>query len=123
MARFAIVLNGTVTAIVDAATQDLALGRIGPCSNLVDVGWRYAGAQDTFLPPETYRDRRATAYKAELAKVAADAGRFEPVVGDVLDILITQVEAMRAAAGAAKTAEFDALLVKIAAIKAANPKM
>jgi len=69
-----------------------------------------------------YRARRAADYKRGLAKVASDAGNFERVVGDVLDILITQVEAMRVAAGAARTVEFDVLLTKIAAIKVAHPK-
>lgn len=65
-----------------------------------------------------YRDRRKAAYIAELGVDPT----FENTVGDVLDALIAQVEAMRAAAGADRTAEFAALLGKIAAIKARFPK-
>ncbi|MBM3504464.1 MAG: hypothetical protein FJX65_11380 [Alphaproteobacteria bacterium] len=92
--------------------------------------WREGGApligatltEFAKLPAPDYRARRAAAYKRELAKVPTDAGSFERVVGDVLDVLITQVEAMRVSLAANRTPEFEALLGNIAAIKAAHPK-
>lgn len=65
-----------------------------------------------------YRDRRKAAYIAELGQDPT----FENTVGDTLDTLIGQVEAMRAALSAERTAGFDTLLGKIAAIKARYPK-
>lgn len=71
-------------------------------------------------PGPDYRAKRKAAYIAELGKVPKTT--FEDTVGDVLDILITQVEAMRSAAGVKATDEFAARLQTIAAIKARFPK-
>lgn len=70
-------------------------------------------------PEPTYRDERANAYRDQLG---AEQGDFIKTIGDVLDTLIAQVEAMRAELGAARTADFAAMLTKIAAIKAEIPK-
>jgi hypothetical protein len=70
-------------------------------------------------PPLMYRRRRAAAYRDQLG---AEQGDFINTLGDVLDVLIAQVESMRAEIDAARTPEFAAMLGKIASIKAANPK-
>ena len=71
-------------------------------------------------PAPTYRDLRKEAYIKELGKVAET--NFENTTGDVLDILITQVEAMRVASGVKATDEYAERLAKIAAIKQRFPK-
>ena len=54
-------------------------------------------------PPPNYRELRKAAYIKELGKVAETS--FENTTGDVLDILITQVEEMRVASGVKATDE------------------
>lgn len=71
-------------------------------------------------PPPSYRDLRKAAYIKELGKVAET--NFENTTGDVLDILITQVEAMRLAAGVKATDEYAARMAKIGEIKQRFPK-
>jgi len=71
-------------------------------------------------PPPNYRELRKAAYIKELGKVAETS--FENTTGDVLDILITQVEAMRVASGVKATDEYAERLAKIAAIKQRFPK-
>lgn len=70
------------------------------------------------LPPPPYRVRRMDAYAAQLGK---DPGDIIKTLGDVLDTLIAQVEAMRVEAGLAATPAYAAMRAKIAAIKAADP--
>lgn len=69
-------------------------------------------------PGPDYRTKRKDAYARQLGK---DPGDYLNTIGDVLDTLIAQVEALRVAAGVSPTAEYAAMLTKIAAIKAANP--
>lgn len=71
-------------------------------------------------PPPNYRDLRKAAYIKELGKVAETS--FENTTGDVLDILITQVELMRQAAGVKATDEYAARIAKIGEIKQRFPK-
>ena len=66
----------------------------------------------------TYRELRAVAYRDELGK---EPGDFIRTLGDVLDVLIVQVEAMRRAGDHPATQEFSELLTRIAAIKARHP--
>jgi len=69
--------------------------------------------------PPGYRELRAIAYRDELGK---EPGDFIRTFGDVLDVLIAQVEAIRQAAGAGPADEYAELLAKIAAIKARHPR-
>lgn len=71
-------------------------------------------------PPRGYRDLRKEAYIKELGKVAETT--FENTTGDMLDIVITQLEAMRAASGVKATDEYAARIAKIAEIKQRFPK-
>ena len=71
-------------------------------------------------PPPTYRDLRKEAYIKELGKVADTS--FENTTGDMLDIVITQLEAMRLASGVKATDEYAARIAKIAEIKQRFPK-
>ena len=64
-----------------------------------------------------YRQKRKEAYADQLGKTP---GSVVDTLGDVLDVLIAQVEANRVAAGVAMTADYATMLTKIAAIKAAN---
>jgi hypothetical protein len=74
-----------------------------------------------FLAPRVpgYRDRRAVAYRDTLGK---DVGDFIKTLGDVLDVLIAEVEAIGQATQTPRTPEFEALLSAILAVKAAHPK-
>jgi len=69
--------------------------------------------------PPGYRQRRAVAYRDQLGK---DQGDFIKTIGDVLDVLIAEVEAIGQATQTPRTPEFEALLNKVIAIKAAIPK-
>jgi len=62
-------------------------------------------------PVETYRDKRKQAYVEQLG---AGNPTFEETTGDVLDAIIKHIYG--------DTAELDEMVVKIASIKAANPK-
>ena len=70
-------------------------------------------------PPPSYRDRRAVAYRDTLGK---ETGDYIKTLGDVLDVLIAEVEAIGQAANAPRTRDFEALLSAILAVKAAHPK-
>ncbi len=79
-----------------------------------------SGAIEVSQPPgPDYRQRRMVGYADQLGK---DPGDIIKTLGDVLDVLIAQVEAMRVASGASATTEYAAMLTKIAAIKAAHPR-
>lgn len=79
-----------------------------------------AGAVEIQSPPAPgYRDTRMVAYARDLGK---DPGDIIRTLGDVLDVLIAQVESMRVAASASATTDYAAMMTKIAAIKAAHPK-
>ncbi len=70
-----------------------------------------------------YRAQRAAAYAAGAGSggLGKESGVI-PTIGDVLDVLIDQVEANRLAAGAARTPEFEDVMTARAAVKAAYPK-
>lgn len=93
-------------------------GAVEVLSPPADARQVFSGGAWQPLPPPPYRQRRKDAYAQQLGK---DAGDYLNTIGDVLDVLIAQVEAMRVAAGVNPTAEYAAMLTKIAAIKAANP--
>jgi response regulator RpfG family c-di-GMP phosphodiesterase len=73
-------------------------------------------------PELVYRRQRERAYLTRLAKPEETEITYERTLGDILDILITQVEAVRATAGTARTTEFADLLTEIVAIKQEFPK-
>ena len=76
-----------------------------------------------FAPPtRTYRERRATRYISDLAKPEERSPTFMTTVGDVLDEVLTQVEAIRLASGAERTSGFDRIVKAVASIKAEIPK-
>lgn len=68
-------------------------------------------------PPPSYRELRAVAYRDELGK---DQGDVVKTLGDVIDVLIAEVVAIRS--GAASTEAFAAMLPKIADIKRRFPQ-
>ena len=68
------------------------------------------------VPVPSYRDLRAAAYRDELGK---DKGDVLKTLGDVIDVLIAEVAAIRG--GRSETTGFADLLPKIAAIKARFP--
>jgi hypothetical protein len=84
---------------------------------LLDVMTRYG----VVFHPSQYRHGRASAYIAELSK-GEGAPSFQDTIGDVLDVLITQVAGLTAVTGNSPTPEFAALTSKISAIKARFPK-
>lgn len=67
-----------------------------------------------------YIDVRKKAYRDGVLALKNYKGDYIDSMGFVLDALIGEVVAIRA--GAARPAEFTALLQMIAAVKAANPK-
>jgi len=69
-------------------------------------------------PPPTYRQLRATAYRDNLGKQPGD---YIITLGDVLDVVIAQVETMRQALTAPATPDFQAMLAKIQTIKQEFP--
>jgi hypothetical protein len=73
-----------------------------------------------YVPPQlTYRELRALAYRDELGR---DKGDFIKTLGDVVDVVLAQVEATRVHAGANRTPEFNTLVSKVADIKTRYPK-
>lgn len=130
MADYAHVLDGCVMnvyrGISDPAVDLPALHAAGvlvAADPGVEPGWR--DDRGTLVappaPPEsTTRGKRRAEYFAAL-KVEPGDDQIT-VLGDQVDKIIAQVEAIRVAAGAARTAEFDALIKTVAAIKAKLPK-
>ncbi|WP_119303587.1 hypothetical protein [Dongia deserti] len=97
-----------------------SLTYIASIEEMRDVWAKHGMVQDTSAQ---YRLARKQRYITELHKPEAEEEpSFENTVGDVLDILLTQVEAMRQDAGAPATAEFAALIQRILEIKAETPK-
>ena len=68
--------------------------------------------------PLPYREARSLAYRDELGK---EQGDYIKTLGDVLDVLIAQVEDMRRAGDHPATQDFGELLTRVAAIKARHP--
>lgn len=93
--------------------------RIADLDELAEVLLRYGIVLDEGAQ---YRDARRLRYIRELGKAPAVKACFEQTMGDVMDVLIAQVEAIRAAAGVERTAEFAELLRRVAAIKDQLPK-
>lgn len=130
MANYAHVLNGVVENVYrdveDPAAQLPALhlaGVVFACDAEVERFWRYADGVFSAppAPPEpTAREKRRREYFAAL-KVEPGDDQLT-VLGDQVDKIIAQVEAIRVHAGASRTAEFDALIKTVAAIKAKLPK-
>lgn len=112
-------------AIDDKAFQEwLATGAsltyIGSIEEMREVWAKHGMIQDAGAQ---YRAARKVRYIAELRKPVADEEpSFENTVGDVFDIVIAQVEAMRQAAGAPATPDFAELIRRIQTIKAELPK-
>lgn len=94
------------------------------CDETVQPGWLYLDGvftdPATLLPPPTARQKRRAAYFEALAVEAGDDQ--VTVLGDQVDKIIAQVEAIRAAVGTARTPEFDALIKTVVAIKTRLPK-
>jgi hypothetical protein len=67
-------------------------------------------------PEPTYREKRAVAYRDELGK---EPGDFIKTIGDVVDVLIAEIDALRAAKP--ETPAFAELLPKVRAIKERFP--
>lgn len=113
----------TLTKLVDGRRVALASHE----EDEVRARWDAAAAERDALTAReealAYRRAREAAYAA--GEESGGLGR-EPdklrTIGDCLDVLVAQVEAMRAELGAARTAEFQDMLARIAAIKAAHPK-
>ncbi|WP_119304834.1 hypothetical protein [Dongia deserti] len=97
-----------------------SLTYIASIEEMRDVWAQHGMIQD---PAAQYRMARKQRYIEELRKPeASEEPSFENTVGDVLDILLTQVEAMRQVAGAPPTPEFAALIQRIQQIKSEVPK-
>lgn len=94
------------------------------CDETVQPGWLYQGGEfidpASLLPPPTTREKRRAAYFETLR--VEDKDDALTVLGDQVDKIIAQVEAIRATVGASRTPEFDALIKTVVAIKAKLPK-
>lgn len=128
--RKALVLDGLVHNVyaVDQSVIDAKLDPVKPhlidCDDAVRPGWLHRDGAfidpASLVPLPTSRQKRREEY--------FDALRVEPgddqlvVLGDQVDKIIAQIEAMRAELGAKRTADFTDLLAKIVAIKAKFPK-
>ncbi len=78
---------------------------------------------DAYLADVAYVPDRAAAYRTAIAHLKGVDGATQiEVLGFVVDAMAAQVEAMRVELGAAATAEWTALVAKIAEVKAAIPK-
>jgi hypothetical protein len=91
---------------------------VQPPAGAVEVARAPADARQTWtgaawgdVPERPYRERRKDAYARELGE---DRGDVVNTMGDVLDAVIKHIYG--------DTAELDAMVTKIAAIKAAHPK-
>jgi hypothetical protein len=118
--------SGAVVNVVDAGTEDEPpQGARFVQSDTAQIGWTM-GQNGVFVAPPgpprpapSYRDRRAAAYRDALG---VDKYDFIRTLGDVADVVIGQLEALRAELGAHATPEFAAMIDKIRAIKTAIPK-
>lgn len=94
------------------------------CEETVQPGWLHDGSAfidpASLIPPPTTRQKRRAEY-FEVLRVEAGDDQIT-VLGDQVDKLIAQVEAMRAELGAKRTAEFSDLLTKLVAVKTKFPK-
>lgn len=99
-------------------------GDLVACDEATQSGWLYAAGDfvdpASLLPPLSVRQKRRAEY--------FEALRVEPgddqltVLGDQVDKILQQIEVIRAAAGVARTPEFDALIKTVIAIKTRLPK-
>lgn len=128
--RKAFIRDGVVHAVYfdDADTIAAKLAPIADalvdCDETVQANWLYREGvftdPATLIPPPTTRQKRRAEYFEALRVEGGDDQLT--VLGDQVDKIIAQVEAIRVAAGASRTAEFDALIKTVAAIKAKLPK-
>lgn len=93
--------------------------RIASLDELKDVLAKYGLIVDR---SGQYRQQRALDIVKALSRSGPDKASFQEAVGDQLDVIIAQVEAMRAELGLKATAEFADLVATIAGVKAATPK-
>jgi hypothetical protein len=71
------------------------------------------------VSPLAYRAARAVAYRDELG---VEQGDYTKALGDVIDVLIEQVETIRVQAAAPRTPAYETLVTRVAAIKQRIPK-
>lgn len=128
--RKAFVRDGVVHAVYFDAADTIA-AKLAPiaddlvdCDETVQANWLYRDGAfvdpASLIPPPTTRQKRRAEYFDALRVEGGDDQIT--VLGDQVDKIIAQVEAIRVAAGAARTAEFDALIKTVASIKAKLPK-
>lgn len=128
--RKAFVRDGVVQSVYfdDADTIAAKLAPIADalvdCDETVQANWLYREGvftdPATLIPPPTTRQkRRAEYFEALRVEVGDDQ---ITVIGDQVDKILAQIEAIRSSVGVPRTAEFDALIKTIAAIKAKLPK-
>lgn len=128
MANFALVIDGKVHNVYrDVASADdfpAIADRLVECPPDVGVNWSYDGSSFvdpvSLLPPPTTRQKRRAEYFAALKVEPLDDQIT--VLGDQVDKILAQLETIRVATGVARTAEFDALLETVKAIKLKHPK-
>lgn len=128
--RKAFIRDGVVHAVYfdDADTIAAKLAPIADalvdCDETVQANWLYREGvftdPATLIPPPTTRQKRRAEYFVALR--VEDGDDQLTVLGDQVDKIIAQVEAMRAELGAKRTAEFSDLLSKLIAVKTKFPK-
>lgn len=128
--RKAFVRDGVVQSVYFDDEETIA-GKLAPiaddlvaCDDAVQAGWLVIDGAfvdpATLVPPPTTRQKRRAEY-FEVLRVEAGDDQLT-VLGDQVDKLIAQVEAMRSELGAKRTADFSDLLTKLLAVKTKFPK-
>jgi hypothetical protein len=130
--HFALVLDGEITNIWRDRADTETAADVSPlnAANLIEVsadaqpGWRVDPATRQPIAPvietPSVRQQRRAEYQQVLRR--EDGDDEITILGDTLDVLIKQVEALRQKTGSTATAEYADLIGKISAVKSKLPK-
>jgi hypothetical protein len=128
--HFALILDGHVVNVYRDLPDSVTPEDVSPvnapnlieCSRETEAGWRVeAGA--LVAPPvkqQTVRHKRRAEYRQVLRREEGDDET--DILGDTLDVLLSQVEAIRQRSGEAMTQDYADLVGKVATVKAKIPK-
>lgn len=128
--HYALVLDGQVVNVYrdlpDAATPEsvspVNAARLIECSRETEAGWAVVAGVPIapVVKQPSVRQQRRAEYRQVLRREESDDET--DILGDTLDVLLAQVEAIRQSSGEAMKPEYADLITKVSAVKAKLPK-
>lgn len=128
--HYALVLDGSVVNVyrdlpddaTPASVSAVNASRLVECGRDTEAGWRVENGAlvAPAVKQPTVRQKRRAEYRQVLRR--EDGDDETDILGDTLDVLLSQVEEIRQRSGAGMTQEYADLVGKVANVKAKLPK-